>query len=167
MIIAVLLFQTAAAAAQPASAPTATPAPVTSAPRTLADVGRERRLAKEKGEAKPGSFSAAESSAPSSEPAGSDHSLPSPSAAQAKEAKAAQARMDKAARDGVRTNRRRSAALQDDARAEWDAAADHCRKTPGCNPAYRENARDAEGKKLLRTRKEKIKDIAKEGQVSE
>lgn len=52
------------------------------------------------------------------------------------DAAAAQARMDRAARDGswVAGNIRYNTRILGGARSEWDAAEDNCRRTPGCRP---------------------------------
>ena len=74
------------------------------------------------------------------------------------DARAAQARMDRAVERGLRypNNVRTSGSARDAARREWDAAADECRRTPGCAPVYRDGPGFAE--KPLKTDDELIED---------
>jgi hypothetical protein len=74
--------------------------------------------------------------------------------------------MDRAVRDGIRADARRSESTRADARAEWDAAAESCRRTPGCNPGYRDDAR-IEGHKPVQTNDEIIKEVARKHSLSE
>lgn len=58
---------------------------------------------------------------------------------QAEETRAAQERMDRAASDAVWTanNIQWHEGIRGEARSEWEAAAEACRRTPGCVPTYR------------------------------
>lgn len=81
--------------------------------------------------------------------------------AQTAEAAAAQERMDKAMKDGLWTanNIRHHQGIRLQARAEWEAAAENCRKTPGCKPGYRPDG-------VLMTDQEAIDAIVKSGALS-
>jgi hypothetical protein len=89
-------------------------------------------------------------------------------AQQAKEARAAQERMDKAVTDGQWTDRNihMNEGIKAAARSEWDTAAENCRRTPGCNPVIRNNT-TVDGHKPLRTDREIIKEIAKSGGITD
>ena len=137
-----------------ATAPqTTTAAPIaradTGQTRTLADVARERKLGK-KG-VKGGTLSVAGTSgAPLLAGVSSD-----------KAATDADARLAKAIRDGawVDRNIHYNEDIKADARREWDAAAENCRKTPGCTPTYRDGVEFRT--KPLRTGDEIMRDEVK------
>lgn len=74
----------------------------------------------------------------------------------------AQRRMDRAVSKGLAVPERTRSSSRDRARREWDDAADACRKTPGCVPQYRDDARYGENKPL-KTDRELIDDIRKRG----
>lgn len=74
----------------------------------------------------------------------------------------AQRRMDRAVTKGLAVPERTSSSRRDSARREWDDAAEACRKTPGCVPQYRDDARYGENKPL-KTDRELIDDIRKRG----
>ncbi|HYN41122.1 MAG TPA: hypothetical protein VE129_05050 [Thermoanaerobaculia bacterium] len=78
------------------------------------------------------------------------------------EATQAQRRMDKAVAKGLAVPERTRSSSRDRARLEWDEAADACRKTPGCNPQYRDDATYGENKPL-KTDQELIQDVRKRG----
>jgi hypothetical protein len=78
------------------------------------------------------------------------------------EAAQAQRRMDKAVAKGLAVPERTRSSSRDRARREWDEAADACRKTPGCNPQYRDDAIYGENKPL-KTDQELIQDVRKRG----
>ena len=119
----------------PAPTPTQTPAPVVAATngqtRTLADVARGRKLGK-KG-VQGGTLSVAGA------PVSSAPALASGSVNRA--AADADARLARAMRDGawIDKNIHYNEGIRQNARREWDAAAENCRATPGCTPVYREN----------------------------
>ena len=100
--------------------PTATSARVVITDATLAPSGRSR-----------GAFSVA------NQPAAQAFRMPAPDASG--DAADAQARMDAAARDGYWTagNIRYNTHLLSEARGEWDAAEENCRRTPGCRPVMK------------------------------
>lgn len=77
-------------------------------------------------------------------------------------ARAAQKRMDRAVERGLEVPERTRSPRRDKARKEWDDAAETCRKTPGCVPVYRDDARFGD-KKPLRTDAELIEEIRKRG----
>lgn len=74
----------------------------------------------------------------------------------------AQRRMDRAVSKGLAVPERTTSSRRDNARREWDDAAEACRKTPGCVPQYRDDARYGENKPL-KTDRELIDDIRKRG----
>lgn len=74
----------------------------------------------------------------------------------------AQRRMDRAVTKGLAVPERTTSSRRDNARREWDDAAEACRKTPGCVPQYRDDARYGENKPL-KTDRELIDDIRKRG----
>jgi hypothetical protein len=78
------------------------------------------------------------------------------------EAAQAQRRMDRAVAKGLAVPERTRSSSRDRARREWDEAADACRKTPGCNPQYRDDATYGENKPL-KTDQELIEDVRKRG----
>lgn len=158
MILAVLLFQVATATPAPVPAkPTPAPSPtaISRGPRSLSDFARQRRAS---GTTSKGTFSAAQSTAPraNTEQSGYVSNL---TQEQAKAAAEAQARMDRAVKDGLWTeqNIKVTEPLKEAARREWDAAAENCRRTPGCKPA----ARDDGVTKHLKTDDELMDDVAK------
>jgi hypothetical protein len=77
-------------------------------------------------------------------------------------AAAAQRRMDRAVQRGLDVPERTSSSRRDKARREWDEAAEACRRTPGCVPQYRDDARFGEAKPL-KTDEELIEDVRKRG----
>ena len=157
----VLLAQVATAAPAPAQTPTpvvgaaapATRSAVPSGPKTLSDIARERKLG-QKGVAG-GTLSVA--GAPVQGSAGAV-SLPNADRAAAE----AQRQMERAIRDGTWTERtiHYHEGFKQQARAEWDDAAEKCRKTPGCIPVYRDGA-EVDGVKPLRTGDEVSRDLKK------
>lgn len=84
-----------------------------------------------------------------------------PDASAEEAAAAAQKRMDRAVERGLAVPERCSSSRRDQARREWDQAADACRRTPGCIPRYRDDA--SFGEKPLKTDHELIDDIRKRG----
>jgi len=74
----------------------------------------------------------------------------------------AQRRMDKAVAKGLAVPERTTSSRRDSARREWDDAAEACRRTPGCVPQYREDARYGEDKPL-KTDQELIEEIRQRG----
>ena len=124
-------------ASQPSRAvedsPVLPPTPVSKAgtgqTRTLADVARERKLGI-KG-VQGGTLSVAGAPGMPSLPPRSD----------GKRATEADARLARAIRDGewVDKNIHHNEDIRQNARREWDAAAENCRATPDCTPIYREN----------------------------
>jgi hypothetical protein len=122
-----LVFAAQLLTAAPSSAPVV--AAATGQTRTLADVARERKLGK-KGVVG-GTLSVA--GAP-----GMPSLVPH---ADGKRATEADARLARAISDGswVDKNIHHNEDIRQDARREWDAAAENCRSTPGCTPVYREN----------------------------
>ena len=80
----------------------------------------------------------------------------------AKAAAEAQKRMDRAVENGLSVPERTSTSRRDKARREWDAAAEACRRTPGCVPRYRDDATFGENKPL-KTDDELIDDVRKRG----
>lgn len=77
-------------------------------------------------------------------------------------ATAAQRRMDRAVEKGLAVPERTSTSRRNNARREWDQAAEACRTTPGCVPHYRDDARYG-ADKPLKTDQELIEDIRKRG----
>jgi hypothetical protein len=177
---ALLLPQAAALAgtATPTPVPTARPAPALgrssepSRPKTLSE---HAALMKVKGTpARPVSFDdvktvdPADAAETSTSTADSHSRTPSTrarggnSASGDAEAAQAQRRMDKAVARGLSVPERTRSATRDRARREWDDAAEACRKTPGCNPQYRDDASYG-GNKPLKTDQELIEDVRKRG----
>src|SRR5512138_1314718 len=74
----------------------------------------------------------------------------------------AQRRMDRAVRRGLDVPERTSTSRRDRARAEWDDAAEACRRTPGCVPQYRDDATYG-ANKPLKTDQELIEDVRTRG----
>jgi hypothetical protein len=153
MLTALILLLAATAATQtPAATPT--PAPVTTTAngqtRTLADVARERKLGK-KG-VTGGTLSVA----------GAAGSPAAVSGEAAKPTSDAEARLARAIERGtwVDQNIHYNEAIREQARRDWDSAAENCRATPGCTPVYRENAQ-INGVKPLRTGNEEARDLQK------
>jgi hypothetical protein len=148
------------------SAPAKTPTPVAGAAatptnsavsptstKTLSDIARERKLGK-KGIVG-GTLSVA--GAPVQRSAGAAF-LPNAD----KGAAEAQRQMERAIRNGTWTERniRYHEGYKQQARGEWDDAAEKCRKTPGCIPVYRDGA-EVDGVKPLRTGDEVSRDLKK------
>lgn len=78
------------------------------------------------------------------------------------DAAAAQRRMDRAVERGLAVPERTSTSRRDRARREWDEAAEACRRTPGCVPHWRDDARYGEDKPL-KTDQELIEEVRKRG----
>jgi hypothetical protein len=142
MIATLLLAQILAAA--PATTATPVAKADTGQTRTLADVARERKLGK-KGVVG-GTLSVAGAPVPSLT-----------SGTGSKEVTEADARLAKAIEHGawVDRNIHYNGDIKEQARSEWDAAAENCRKTPGCKPAYRDSVQLG-GHKPLRTDDENL-----------
>ena len=153
-MLAALILLAQVAAKTPVATPT--PAPVVKADtgqtRTLADVARERKLGK-KG-VQGGTLSVAGAAGAPALTSGSAD----------KAASEADARLAKAIENGgwVDRNIHYNEDIKQDARNEWDAAAENCRKTPGCTPVYRENM-TVNGLKPLRTGDEIQRDLKQKG----
>ncbi len=177
---ALLLPQAAspATAAVPTSAPTARPAPAlgrsseVARPRTLAE---HAALMKTKGTpTRQVSFDDVQTVDPTEAevpPASATGTQPRTASTTSKgetaagsdaEAARAQRRMDKAVEKGLAVPERTRSSSRDRARREWDDAAETCRKTPGCVPQYRDDARYGEDKPL-KTDRELIDDVRKRG----
>ena len=149
MIATLLLAQILAAA--PATTATPVAKANTGQTRTLADVARERKLGK-KG-VQGGTLSVA--GAPVSQTSGV---AAKPTTGEIdKDARAADARLAKAITNGawVDRNIHYNDDIKQDARNEWDAAAEACRKTPDCKPVYRDSVQLG-GHKPLRTDDENL-----------
>lgn len=180
LTFALLLPQAAtpATAAIPTPAPTARPAPAlgrsseAARPRTLAE---HAALMKAKGTpTRQVSFDDVQTVDPKEDAEASEsHSGTHPrttsttskgekSAGSDADAARAQRRMDKAVAKGLAVPERTRSSSRDRARREWDEAADACRKTPGCNPQYRDDASYG-GNKPLKTDQELIEDVRKRG----
>jgi hypothetical protein len=133
MLTALVLLAAMDAAPALAAAPTPAATPVARTiygrSRTLADVAAERTLGK-KGVVGGTLSVAGATGMPSLAPR-----------ADGKRATEADARLTRAIRDGswVDKNIHHNERIREDARREWDAAAENCRQTPGCTPVYREN----------------------------
>lgn len=82
--------------------------------------------------------------------------------ARARAAADAQKRMDSAVESGLSIPDTAATSARDKARREWDAAAEACRRTPGCSPRYRDDASFGESKPL-RTDDELIEEVRKRG----
>jgi hypothetical protein len=177
--VLLLLAQTAAAAPPAAATPApssgaprsapllgrstdaAQPAPRVSAePRSLADLARERRASGVKPHG--GTLSVTGGSGASA----SGSTAAGPGDRDSDPSRSAQERMDRAMRDGASADHRRSESARADARAEWDAAAESCRQTPGCKPGYRDDTR-IEGHKPVQTNEEAIREVARKHHLSE
>lgn len=126
----VLLFASTAAVAQ-APALGAGAFSVSAKPKTLADVARDRKLGK-KGVAGGTLSVAGASGMPAMAPAASGQGASSSDA---------DTELQRAIRNGewVDRNIHYNERIRQDARRDWDAAAERCRQTPGCTPVYREN----------------------------
>ena len=72
--------------------------------------------------------------------------------------------MDRAVAEGrsVDENVGASTSARTAARSEWDAAAESCRKPPGCIPSYRSNG----ATKALKTDQELLEDLARKSSMS-
>lgn len=131
--------------------PTPTPTPISKAgtgqTRTLADVARERRLG-QKG-VTGGTLSVT----------GAAGSPAAVSGEAAKPTSDAEARLARAIERGtwVDQNIHYNEAIREQARREWDSAAENCRKAPRCVPVYRDSVKVG-GVKPLRTGDEAQKD---------
>jgi len=177
MLVLALLLARAAAPADPPPTPTPTPRPalgratVPARPKTLSEHAAEMK-AKRTPTAKV-SFDDVPSAAPGSSeppepvgpPAASGPAGTGPTKEKAGEtaaAEKAQRRMDRAVQRGLEVPERTRSPRRDSARREWDEAAEECRRTPGCVPHYRDDARYGENKPL-KTDQELIDDIRKRG----
>jgi hypothetical protein len=175
LVFALLLLQAAspqATAPAPSPTPSATPRPApllgrSSAParlRTLSDHAAEMKA---KGTpARPVSFDdipAGEAipPEPGPEPTGAAGRKAGGDDGKAAAA-AAQRRMDRAVERGLAVPERTSTSRRNNARREWDQAAEACRTTPGCVPQYRDDPRYGSDKPL-KTDQELIEDIRKRG----
>jgi hypothetical protein len=135
------------AAKTPATTPT--PVPVVAAgtgqTRTLADVARERKLGKNGVQG--GTLSVAGAPAPQLSSGVSGNA-----------ATAAGLRQEQAIRDAewVSKNIHWNEQIREDARNEWNAAAEKCRQTPGCAPVYRDPDVLPTGKEAARALQKKL-----------
>ena len=181
LTFALLLPQAAtpATARLPTPAPTARPAPALgrssepARPKTLAEhaalmktkgTPTRQRLVRRRADRRPDGDAEASASATGAHPR--------TASATSKGEKAAGSDAEAAPRPSVawtRPSRRASpspsgpaARSRDRARREWDDAAEACRKTPGCVPQYRDDARYGENKPL-KTDHELIEDVRKRG----
>lgn len=93
--------------------------------------------------------------------AGAKPGAPPPASPDAAAA-AAQQRMDRAVERGLAVPERTTSSRRANARREWDEAAEACRRTPGCVPQYRDDARFGESKPL-KTDAEVIEEMRKRG----
>lgn len=191
LLITLLLAQAAASAPAPASQPAATAAPAPAATARpapalgrAAEGARAKSLSEHAREMKAKGAAAKKVSfddVRTADPAESDLAAAPPARAsgpaksgasrgnadeaaneEAKRAAAAQKRMDRAVERGLAVPERTSGSRRDNARREWDDAAEECRKTPGCIPKYRDGASFG-GNKPLKTDQELIDDIRKRG----
>jgi hypothetical protein len=165
----VLALACPALAVPPTPAPTAAPAaPVSLSPASstqgndLSSVAGKIKLNRS-GAAK-GSFSVVNGTAAPAAPSDS-RALQDLSSAHAAAAKVAQERMNRAVENGRWTsaNIHLLTGVRNAARAEWDDAAENCRKTPGCKPTYRSDGVSKE----LKTDRELLHDVAKAAGLSE
>jgi hypothetical protein len=150
VLAAIVLLAQVSAAPVPSPAPEPVSAASNGRTRTLADVARERKLGK-KG-VSGGTLSVAGASGMPTVAAGGVE----------KPATDADARLARAIKDGawVERNIHWNENIKQNARSEWDAAAENCRKTPGCTPVYRDNV-TVGGVKPLRTGYEVMRDEVK------
>lgn len=174
LVIAFLLAQAAATAPAPTPLAVPTPRPVptlgrTSEPARPRSLSEHAALMKAQGTpARPVSFDDVRTA----DPADPAEPPPTQAGSKAKGGKAkgtdegaaadAQRRMDRAVQKGLEVPERTSTSRRDRARREWDEAAEACRRTPGCVPQYRDDARYGENKPL-KTDQELIDDIRKRG----
>ena len=145
MIALVLLAQLAAT---PAATPTLAPVVAASEgqTRTLADVARERKLGKKGVQGGTLSVAGAPLTGLALAPAGSSATT------------AAEARQERAIRDAawVAKNIHWNEQIRENARNEWNAAAEKCRQTPGCAPVYRDPDVLPTGKEAARALQKKL-----------
>lgn len=177
LVLALLLAQSAAApsatpAATAAPAPALRPAPLLgrteqgARPKTLSEHAAEMKA---KGaSARRVSFDDVatadplDAAPPAKEArAGAKPGAPPPASPDAAAA-AAQQRMDRAVERGLAVPERTTSSRRANARREWDEAAEACRRTPGCVPQYRDDARFGESKPL-KTDAEVIEEMRKRG----
>ena len=175
LVIALLLSQ----AAVPAATPTPTPRPAavlgrTGAPARTKTLSEHANEMKARGKStRSVSFDDVRTVEPGEEPttpaAGAEEGrgpvrsrAASGPGGEAAAAKAAQRRMDRAVERGLAVPERTRSSSRDRARQEWDEAAEACRTTPGCVPAFRDDPRFGEAKPL-KTDQELIDDIRKRG----
>lgn len=173
LVLALLLLQSAspeAAAPRPTPSPTARPAP--SLGRS-SDPVRQKTLSEHAAEMKAKGASARKVSF--DDVATGEAIAPDPGEKPAEEAgikaggddakaaaTAAQRRMDRAVERGLAVPERTSTSRRNNARREWDQAAEACRTTPGCVPQYRDDPRYGSDKPL-KTDQELIEEIRKRG----
>ena len=170
IVFLLLLAQAPAPTPSPTPAPTARPAPLLgrsgapARPKTLSEHAAEM-----KAKGTPASrvsfedLPSVEGDPPEAEPEpGARSGTKGTSKPNDGAAEAAQRRMDRAVERGLEVPERTRSPRRDKARTEWDAAAEACRKTPGCVPVYRDDPRWGD-KKPLRTDAELIEEIRKRG----
>jgi hypothetical protein len=180
MLFLVLMLAQAAPLPSPAPAPEPSPvptprpaalgrAPVVARPKTLSDHAAEMKA---KGESpRPVSFddvrkgtpvpAAGEDEAPDAGGKARGGTAPAKDG-DGKAVAAAQKRMDRAVESGLSLPDTARSSAREKARREWDAAADACRRTPGCVPRYRDDPGFGEHKPL-KTDEELIDDVRKRG----
>jgi hypothetical protein len=184
LVLALLLAQAVAPATAPAPSPAPTPV---SSPRPAPVLGRASEPARPKTLAEHAAEMKAKGATPrpvtfddvrTVDTADDDEAAPVASAAkpgkagkastegkasdEAAAAAAAQRRMDRAVERGLAVPDRTSSSRRDNARREWDDAAEACRRTPGCVPQFRDDVRFGENKPL-KTDQELIEDVRKRG----
>lgn len=178
MITIVLLLAQTATPAPPAPTPgpTARPAPtlgrapVAARPKTLSDHAAEMKAKGQSPRAvsfddvrKGSGGGEAEPGADGAEPRGKTRAGSATGREEeTKAASDAQKRMDRAVEKGLAVPERTSSSRRASARHEWDAAAEACRRTPGCVPRYRDDPTFGENKPL-KTDDELIDDVRKRG----
>jgi hypothetical protein len=184
LVLALLLAQAVTPAAAPAATPAPTPVP---SPRPVPVLGRFGDPARAKTLAAYAAEMKAKGTTPrpvtfddvrTVDPADDGEAAPAASAThpgkagktstgakvsdEAAAAATAQRRMDRAVDRGLSVPERTSSSRRDQARREWDEAAEACRRTPGCVPQFRDDVRFGENKPL-RTDQELIEDVRKRG----
>ncbi len=181
MITFVLLLAQAATPAAPAPTPTPAPAPtarpaatlgrapVAARPKTLSEHAAEMKTKGQSPRAvsfddvKTGtSVPPPDAGDEAAEAGGKAGAASGGKGAEAKAASDAQKRMDRAVEKGLAVPERTSSSRRAGARREWDAAAEACRRTPGCVPRYRDDPTFGENKPL-KTDDELIDDVRKRG----
>lgn len=173
LVLALLLAQSAAApsatpAATAAPAPALRPAPLLgrseqgARPKTLSDHAAEMKAKGASGRRVSFDDVATADPLDAAPPAKEGGAGAPPPASSDAAAAAAQRRMDRAVGRGLAVPERTTSSRRANARREWDEAAEACRRTPGCVPQYRDDARYGENKPL-KTDQELIDDIRKRG----